>query len=679
MLIPSNLPHFIGTNFYNEPKTYLYNNAIYTCCIGYNDNIHGVFSQDGHLITSAAFFYKYPAEMKSHPISVNPNVAKNFPMIEEAFFAGHCHDQYGHFLTEFISRIWAYKQQNLKMPILVKTVNKTLDSLLSTRWAKDLLDLLDLKRSDFISPNTPIRIKNLIVPDPLYAEQGFCYKHMADFCHTLGDKAMESLSEDTLIKNSNIYVSRSKLPCGTIRVDNEHILEEKLKELGFIIIHPQDYLVREQISFFRNNNIVVGIVGSAFHTSIFSPSPQGVAVNMKEYPDINYLTMDGAHNASIDYVIHDGIVNSPRPNGNYYHTKTIKDPEKFANDLHTFVNKKRNVFSIANMGRNSVAYKPDITFSKIKCKQEEKENIVKVDTRTGLITTKEGEAFNDLLLVTLKTKNQPNQNFLIVNSDTPSTIKHHLIAAPILPVTIDEHEDKISIYIKNIDRYFVTSNNDKVAFETYSVSDFDYSQEHKDGLKLLCSILSSVLDTDSHSNMEYYINIYPDLVNSIFEIKNSLHRDIRLTYGNTADGFIPLSIQEPEKFLNATIVTHRGGIGDIIVKGSIDTGKSYVSSIEAIHIKLNAQSKNYTIKYSVLSKGGKWTEWLSEGKIAGTKGQNKPIIGFSAKIFDHNQKEIPCVCNAQFANDDTVHSYDGGVLFSSPDDEKLIGFAVYLA
>lgn len=679
MLISSQLPQFIGANFYTDPRVCTYHNAIYVGGTGYFDNQHGVFSQEGHIITASAFFHKYPSETKDQPLSINPNTAKNYPIIEEAYFAGHFHDQYGHFLTEFISRIWAYKKYNLKLPILVRTAHSSLRSLTSTPWAKDLLDLLDLKISDFIAPITPIRIKKLTIPDPLFAEQGYCYKHMADFCHTLGDKAMSTLSEESLIKNSNIYLSRSKLVAGTVKLDNEQELEKELQELGFVIIHPQDYPVRQQISFFRNNNIVIGAVGSAFHTSIFSSSPKGVAINMKEYPDVNFLTMDGVNNASIDYIIHSDILQSSLQNANYGSIKTIKDPKAFARDLCNFVIEKRAFFAIANMGKIAITYKPNIIFQRIKYDSGQGENVVKVDSRSGLITTSIASSFNDLLLVTLKIKNEFDQNFLMVNSNQPSVIQQNQMAALIFPVDICEIDGKVSIYIKNLDQYFtITNNNSRSNFETYTLANFDHKIESKEGLILLCSILSSVLDTNSYSNMEYYNYVYPDIVNSIFDLKNSLHRYTKITYDSYNSGSICLSNKKTTEILTGKTIVHRTGLGDIVTKGFIDVGQSFTNYIEAITIKLDQQSEKYIIKYAAHIKDSEWTEWVNENETAGTMGQFKPLIGFSAKIFDQYNNEVPCICYAKFVNDETIHSYKGGVLFSSPDKENLIGFAVYL-
>lgn len=681
MFASSQLPQFIGVNFYTEPKICTYHNAIYVGGTDFFDNQHGIFSQEGHLITSTAFFHKYPPEIKGQPLSINPNTAKNYPVIEDAYFAGHFHNQYGHFLTEFISRIWAYKKYKLKLPILVRTAHCNLTSLISAPWAKTLLDLLDLKKSDFITPVTPIKIKKLTIPDPLFAEQGYCYKHMMDFCHTLGDKAISTLSETSLIKNSNIYFSRSKLRWGTTKTDNEAILDEELKKLGFIIIHPQDHSIFEQISFFRNNNIISGTVGSAFHTSIFSPSPQGVAINMKDYPDINYLIMDGVNNASIDYVTSiDNVIFSSKPDGNFYQTRTIINPKLFAIDLYNFVMHKRNNFSIANMGKAAITYKPNITFQKIKPSQEAKEKTIKVDSRNGQISTNDGSFLNDLLLVTLQINNQYKKNFLMVNSDQPSIIHYGQTAASIFPVNINKINDTISIYIINEEKYLITSNNEAINFETYTPVNFNHTIEKKEGLILLCSILCSIFDPASYSNMEYYNNVYPDLVNSIFEIKNSLHREIYPTINNSTNDFEPLHCHQSQKCLNGKIITHRSNIGDILVKGIIDTSAHSISPIEAITIQLNHQLSDYTIKYTTQAQGEEdWSEWLHEGILAGTKGENKPLIGFSAKIFNIQGEELPCICFAKFNNDEIIHSYTGGVLFSSPNKQKLVGFAVYLA
>lgn len=672
MFIASPLSRFIGTNFYNQPKTYLYNDAIYLCGLNHFDNQAGLYSKEGYLITNAAFFHKYPSETKGQALSINPAMAKNFPIIEEAYFAGHLHEQYGHVLTEFISRIWAYKQKNLKMPILVRTTIP-LDSLFSFRWVQALLTLLELKRSDFLITSTPIKIRNLIVPDSLFAEQSYCYKHMIDFCHTLGDKAMTLLSDESIIKNSNIYLSRSKLVCGTILVDNEKKLEEELQQLGFIIIHPEDHSIAEQISFFRNNNIVTGIVGSAFHTSIFSPSPQGVAINMKLYPDINYLTMDGVNNASIDYVINNQVTVSKNPNNLYYETKTILNCKEFASDLFNLVQEKRRTFLVPNMGKNSVSYKPKITFYKIQCNNEK---LVQIDTRNNLILIEENEYCNNVILVTLQLHDKSTLSFLIANSDTPLIIKYNFNSYLAIPVIIKNIDDQFFLCLKNTNEKFIVQSNQNVAYQTYSSIKFDYTVEQKEGLKLICSILTSIFDMNSYSNMEYYTMLYPDIVNTLFEIKNNINRNNVITFNNINNNFKSLSNVDNKKFLHGMMIIHISNIGDIAIKGNIDTGNLNNLPIESININLS--SEQYSIKYSICDEQNQWTEWLNEGETAGTKGEMKALFGFSARIFDKNKKEISCICNVKFENDDIIHMFKGGELFTPQHKNKLVGIAIYL-
>lgn len=92
---------------------------------------------------------------------------------------------------------------------------------------------------------------------------------------------------------------------------------------------------------FRNNNIVVGPVGSAFYTSIFTPTPCGVALNVKNAVDSNFLMMDGVNEAQINYIQSGNIVDAEEKDANYYETKTIRDVESFAQTISDLFREKK--------------------------------------------------------------------------------------------------------------------------------------------------------------------------------------------------------------------------------------------------------------------------------------------------------------------------------------------------
>lgn len=110
----------------------------------------------------------------------------------------------------------------------------------------------------------PLRIKNLIIPEPGFVISSLFHPQHADF---LGK--IPSGSE----VGARIWLSRSKLPDVAGRIVDESDLEDEIIKDGWIVIHPETLSLVDQVKIFANASVVAGLEGSAFHTVIFVKNP----------------------------------------------------------------------------------------------------------------------------------------------------------------------------------------------------------------------------------------------------------------------------------------------------------------------------------------------------------------------------------------------------------------------
>lgn len=538
----ASFPKRAGMEFYSDPEIFSFSDAIYVCGHGHYDGVMGVFTREGYLIPQTAFYHQSPSILKGQPIWTDPVIARSYPVIETAIFAGHIHDQYGHFITEFISRLWAIKDIRKNEKLLVRCA-RGLDEVFTFRWAIELFDLLGLTKDDFICPDHPIRIRKLIVPAPAFAEHGYSYRRMAEFCHALGDRAMERLEGESLLKDRNIYISRSRLVCGTVKIDNERVLERYLKASGFEIIHPEQLSVHKQISSFRNNNIVVGPVGSAFHTSIFTSAPSGIALNMKSAVDSNYLMMDGVNEAHIDYIQSDDIVDAQVKDGNYYETKTIKNVEGFAKTIADIAEGKRRRFFIPNMGRFPISTPIDVKFYVV---MSHDGSVIKLDPMTGYLSSCEDRRFIKLLLAIFH-EGDRERAFFISGEDKLVGITMHDSSAAGLAVPVDLVENeagRYSFFMPEDQRYLCALPASQGgwlsarATEILAWEKFDLAEKRafspKPGSETarLLSVMAGLLLRNKPFHLDFYLSQIPEVVSHITDMKNKMeymHGDDALT------------------------------------------------------------------------------------------------------------------------------------------------------
>ncbi|MCV3769090.1 glycosyltransferase family 61 protein [Rhizobium sp. TRM95796] len=66
-----------------------------------------------------------------------------------------------------------------------------------------------------------------------------------------------------------LYISRRKTTSGWHKIANEEEIEIALAEMGFAIIHPQEYSFAQQVRLFHQARLVVGEYSSAMHNAVF--------------------------------------------------------------------------------------------------------------------------------------------------------------------------------------------------------------------------------------------------------------------------------------------------------------------------------------------------------------------------------------------------------------------------
>lgn len=170
----------------------------------------------------------------------------------DAIFAGYLFDHYGHFILESISRIWL-AAQHPHIPILWVGAHRY------KKWQQEILELLNIKNpACFIDLPTKITGK-LMIPEVGYLIQTEFKAWHNQFLSVITPSSVEL--------GKKAWVSRSKLPHG--RLINENRLEERLQENGWLIYHPQEHSVLEQVKFLSSCEQLAGLAGSAFHSLIF--------------------------------------------------------------------------------------------------------------------------------------------------------------------------------------------------------------------------------------------------------------------------------------------------------------------------------------------------------------------------------------------------------------------------
>jgi|GEM_PF-1458885 len=309
------------------PEAFARRNILYVPRTAPDDINFGLYDENSRQLTANILCEGWPPHSKSQRILPDLATTPYRPTIPRAIYGGVLSRHYGHFITECLNTLWYYCLYGKPEDLVVFHAPDDLETLLAIPWLADFLRYAGLRREQILIPDTPTVIEHLAVPSQAFSEDAFAYQAFSDICQQIGDRA---LAEAPPIPDQPVYLTRARLINGTQRFDNETELTDALAQRGVRIVAPETLSVAEQIASFTHAP-VIGMIGSGFHTSIFSRDPCGLILSPTPVTRRSYPLMDATHNARFSYLHPENTQTAPVPGFTYqYH---LHNPEALAESL----------------------------------------------------------------------------------------------------------------------------------------------------------------------------------------------------------------------------------------------------------------------------------------------------------------------------------------------------------
>lgn len=260
------------------------------------DPVAGLYDRTGRRVSAADLLHHYPTVPKASFRPFLNRIDAPARCRRPAIYGGSLERHYGHFITECLNTLWCAAERARSDHVVAFNSTMTTDQIYAVPWIAAILDASGLQRDQVVSAKVPARFDMLTVPFPAFCEDGFVFRSYAAFCSRLGARLSEPTRHGQLI-----YFSRRAVVTGSMRMENERELEEHLQSFGAAVVRPEDLTVGQQIGLFRDENVVLGAIGSAFHTSIFSDWPRCVVCTPQPAVARSFPLMDASHATEIDY------------------------------------------------------------------------------------------------------------------------------------------------------------------------------------------------------------------------------------------------------------------------------------------------------------------------------------------------------------------------------------------
>ena len=177
-------------------------------------------------------------------------------------FCGILSAQFGHVITRSLGMLWA--TEKLPKDVKLLFVSMMYDEA-EHGFLRTLLDTLGIEY-DYTILRHPSHIETLYTAPDLFSEVIWCNapRVYADWIKGRVPKLKKSRF------GRKIYITRDRLSGTFGRHLCEDILEDNLSKAGFDIVSPERLTLMEQLSLYRDADVVIAADGSAFHVLLFS-------------------------------------------------------------------------------------------------------------------------------------------------------------------------------------------------------------------------------------------------------------------------------------------------------------------------------------------------------------------------------------------------------------------------
>lgn len=212
------------------------------------------------------------------------------------YYLGHWMWQFGHFVIETLPSLWAHRKDE---PLIAHRFG---DDGNPSGWQLQFLRLAGLQPPTVISDRA-VRVDNLRVPTRPAVVGAAVSSEAVEVWQRLARKATggEDLPRG---RGSMIAYSRSRLEAnrrGGLKarrmVTNADALDAIWRRNGFEVVYPETLSIVDQIRLVRRARVLIGLDGSALHTSAFArPGTSVIMVGTMPRPEgnLSQRAIDGA-------------------------------------------------------------------------------------------------------------------------------------------------------------------------------------------------------------------------------------------------------------------------------------------------------------------------------------------------------------------------------------------------
>jgi hypothetical protein len=292
---------------------------------------HGLYDGEGRLIAAAGRF-QGPGRVASGPAAYTAQRLPGLPFHAGPFFyLGRFTSHYGHFLVDTLCRLWAWPGRGAAGLKILYHDKSLPERLFALPFAAAIFAALGLRPDDFVRFDEPVRLGQVMVAEPAIEELHCVHRAYARRFNEIGDALCPGPAGP--VSDVPVYLTKQNVVSGISHFVNEARFVEVLARAGVRIIAPETLPFAAQVALFRENSIVSGLIGSAFHTSLFTPSCRLLLLNYERTVWSNQILIDRANGNQTEFVYDPATGPSLGAQGGFMNNFEMADPVRLAGDF----------------------------------------------------------------------------------------------------------------------------------------------------------------------------------------------------------------------------------------------------------------------------------------------------------------------------------------------------------
>ncbi|MBN1601404.1 MAG: glycosyltransferase family 61 protein [Chitinispirillaceae bacterium] len=300
-LFADDYKYFLNKNYYSDqkPQIHIVENAIVIPFKSKTENSHqgsgGVInSKEEYIISSQT-----PQEDLMLPANKYETSKLQHSDDNEVIYLGYFIKQWGHFLVDFMTRLW-WLVDNYKGQRIVYLVRNE-KTLLDGNYTR-MLELFGIPSEKLYPVIEPTSFKKIIIPEmAMVRPDYYTDEYLKIFRKIISNVACSKYPYD------KVYFTRKKLLNAKNSEFGEREIENFFRKNGYKVLSPERCTVEKQIAIFHSCSTIVSLSGTIPHNIVFGNSKTNlIIINKVQRINTIQLILNQAVGCTTTYI--DGFV-----------------------------------------------------------------------------------------------------------------------------------------------------------------------------------------------------------------------------------------------------------------------------------------------------------------------------------------------------------------------------------